>query len=630
MIDTRVPSRPQIARAKGVPSDRHTTVDTRVPSPSAAVASGGEPRGTNEIPSLAADPAGDAALAAALLAVDPGGLGGVVLRGRPGPLRERWLAGLRALLPRAIPWRKLPPSIEDDRLLGGLDLTATLAAGRPILERGLLAEAHGGFLLLAMAERAGPGLAARLAAALDTGLVRLARDGLERTFPARFALVAQDEGIDPEETVDSALADRLAFHLRLDELLGRGLPEPPVEAQQVAAARRRLPQLEAPEPILEALATVAAACGIGSLRAPLLALAAARAHAVLFDRTTITEEDAAVAARLVLAPRARLLPLPPEPGVEDAPCPNEPEPDEEERERGREDRVPEEILLDAVRAALPPDLLDRLAERGRLGRSGAGGRSAQLRRDPRHGRPVGVRPGRPRDGARPALLATLRAAAPWQKLRRRAGPAGAERRILIRPEDLRVERLVRPVRSTTLFLVDASGSTALHRLAEAKGAVELLLAECYVRRDRVALIAFRGKGPELLLPPTRSLARARRELSALPGGGGTPLAAALDAGLALAIALRRREEVPVTVVLTDGRANLARDGTPGRERAEADALAAARAWNASGFAALVVDTSPRPEPRARALAEAMGARYLALPRADAHGLAAAVRRARED
>jgi magnesium chelatase subunit D len=107
------------------------------------------------------------------------------------------------------------------------------------------------------------------------------------------------------------------------------------------------------------------------------------------------------------------------------------------------------------------------------------------------------------------------------------------------------------------------------------------------------------------------------------------LAAALDAGLALARALRRREELPIAVLLTDGRANVARDGTAGRERAEAEALAAARAWKAHGLAALVIDTSPRPEARARALAEAMGARYLALPRADAHGLAAAVRRVRE-
>jgi len=599
-----------------------TTVPSRRPAPPPAAAF---PRNEPELPAV--DPAADAALAAVLLAVDPEGLGGAVLRGRPGPLRDRWLAHLRSLLPAGTPWRKLPPAIADDRLLGGLDPTATLTAGRPVLERGLLAETDGGFLLLTMAERADPGLAARLAAALDTGCLRLARDGLERTLPARFALLALDEGIDPEEGVVATLADRLALHLRLDALFGRRLPEPPIDAGRIAAARALLPRLAPPEPILEALTTVAAASGIGSLRAPLLALAAARAHAALRGRTTIGEDDAAVAARLVLAPRALVLPVVPQP--EEAPRNETNEPEAEEPRAGGEDRLPEEILADAVRAALPPGTLDRLAERGWLGRAGGGGRGLQLRRDPRHGRPVGVRPGRPRDGARPALLATLRAAAPWQTLRRRTAPSDPARRILIRPEDLHVERRVRPVRSTTLFLVDASGSTALHRLAEAKGAVELLLAECYVRRDRVALLAFRGKSAELLLPPTRSLARARRELSALPGGGGTPLAAALDAGLVLALALRRREEVPIAVLLTDGRANVARDGTPGRERGEADALAAARAWKARGLAALVIDTSPRPEPRARALAEAMGARYLALPRADAHGLAAAVRRARE-
>lgn len=585
---------------------------------------------TNEPEPSAIDPAADAVWAAALLAVDPTGLGGAVLRSRPGPRRDHWLTLLRSLLPAEIPWRKLPCAIEDDRLLGGLDLTATLAAGRPILQRGLLAEAHGGFLLLAMAERAAPGLAARLAAAHDTGFVRLARDGFEQLFPTRFALLALDEGIDPDETVDPALADRLAFHLPLDDLLGRSLPELPIDAERVRAAREALPSIAASEPILEAFAAVAATCGIGSLRAPLLALAAARAHAALAGRCQITNDDAAVAVRLVLAPRALRLPLVDEPETTDEPSTDTNEPETEEQRAALEDRPPKEILLEAVRVGLPAGMLDRLADRRPTGRSKGGGRSTRFCRDPRHGRPIGVRPGRPRDGARPALLATLRAAAPWQKLRRRAGPAGAERRILVRTEDLRVWRLVRPVRSTTLFLVDASGSTALHRLAEAKGAVELLLAECYVRRDRVALLAFRGKEPELLLPPTRSLARARRELSALPGGGGTPLPAALDVGLRLALALRRRDEHPIAVLLTDGRANVARDGTPGRERAEVEAVAGARAWKAAGIAALLVDTSPRPEPRARALAEAMGARYLALPRADAHDLAAAIRRARED
>ena len=101
------------------------------------------------------------------------------------------------------------------------------------------------------------------------------------------------------------------------------------------------------------------------------------------------------------------------------------------------------------------------------------------------------------------------------------------------------------------------GSSALHRLAEAKGAVELLLADCYVRRDSVAVLAFRGRSAELLLPPTRSLVRAKRSLAELPGGGGTPLAAGIDAARELAFAVRRRGDTAVVVVLSDGRANLA-------------------------------------------------------------------------
>jgi magnesium chelatase subunit D len=165
----------------------------------------------------------------------------------------------------------------------------------------------------------------------------------------------------------------------------------------------------------------------------------------------------------------------------------------------------------------------------------------------------------------------------------------------------------------------------VRRLAEAKGAVELLLADCYVRRDRVALLGFRGQGAELLLPPTRSLVRAKRGLAGLPGGGGTPLAAAIDAGLALAAAVRRKGETPVAVLLSDGRANIARDGSPGRARAEEDALLAARLVRAEGLTSLLVDTSPRPQDPARRLAAEMGALYLPLPRADAVALSRAVR-----
>ncbi|GAP34400.1 magnesium chelatase subunit D [Piscinibacter sakaiensis] len=580
--------------------------------------------------------AAEARRAAAVLAIDPAGLGGAVLRGPAGPARAQWLQGLEAAC--GAPLRKLPASVDDATLLGGLDLVGTLAAGRPVARPGLLAEADGGLLCVPMAERLPPGLAARLAAVLDTGEVPDPAGGPPR--PARLAIVACDEGLDEDERLPAALAERLALHLRLP---ARGLPAPP-SPPDVAAARARWPAVVPDEGLLPALCSAAARLGIDSLRVPWLALRVARASAALDGRPVAGPEDAAWAARWVLAPRARVRPAEPPPAdpppeaTPDAPPPAEPPPaqdaaapppadraagpaaQDEAPPPGLPETLPEQVL-EAALSALPPGQLLALAA-GAAGRAPASrGRHGAEAASARRGRPVGARRGRPRDGERLDLLATLRAAAPWQTLRRRErGREGLQWRL----DDLHRRRHRERRETTTIFAVDASGSAALHRLGEAKGAVELLLADCYVRRDRVALLAFRGSTAELLLPPTRSLPRARRCLAALPGGGGTPLAAGLDAARALALPLLRRGVSPTLVLLTDGRANVARDGSPGREAGQRDALAAARALRADGLAALLIDTSPRPQPTARELADAMGARYLALPHADARALSQAV------
>jgi magnesium chelatase subunit D len=195
---------------------------------------------------------------------------------------------------------------------------------------------------------------------------------------------------------------------------------------------------------------------------------------------------------------------------------------------------------------------------------------------------------------------------------------------LIQKDDIRLTRFKSRTGTTTIFVVDASGSSALQRLAEVKGAVELLLADCYIRRDEVALIAFRGHSAELILPPTRSLARAKRSLAALPGGGGTPLSAAIVAATELALAVRAKGQAPTIVLMTDGRANVAKAPDGGRAAAEAEALAAARQLGLSGIPVVLVDSSPRPQANAGRLAEAMHARYVALPHADAARLSRAV------
>jgi magnesium chelatase subunit D len=183
--------------------------------------------------------------------------------------------------------------------------------------------------------------------------------------------------------------------------------------------------------------------------------------------------------------------------------------------------------------------------------------------------------------------------------------------------DLRVKRYKEKRQTTAIFAVDASGSAALHRMAEAKGAVELILADCYVRRDQAALIAFRGKTAEVLLPPTRSLQRAKKSLADLPGGGGTPLSAGIEQALNVAHNVRRGGGTPLVVFLTDGKANIARDGTADRALALRDAESAASAMKLAGVRTLMIDLSDARGGPARKIAEAMGASYLPLPHADA-------------
>lgn len=583
-------------------------------------------------PGQSPGPAADAAAAAALFAVDPTGTGGVCLRSPPHPVRDAWLALLRQLLPDGTRFRRVPFNIPDGRLLGGLDLVATLKAGRPVAGRGILAESDGGVVILTMAERLTADTVARIGAAMDSGEIAVPREGVTVRSRARVGVVALDEGAADDEHAPPALLDRLAFWLDIGAFGPRQHLEPPYGAAEVEAARARLPQVRMSAAVLEALCATALGLGAGSARVSVLAARVACAAAALAGRLEPVEADAVLAGRLVLAPRASIAPKPPgeaspeEPQADPGPPPGATDAAAEPPEGGppRGERL-EDVVLAAAQASIPPGLLLRLrAQAGeRTRRAGASGKSGEQRRGGARGRPAGVFAGPPQGRMRLNLVETLRAAAPWQALRGRV--AHSDARLRMSPEDFRVTRHEQRTQTLTIFVVDASGSTALNRLAEAKGAVELLLADCYIRRDQVAVVAFRGRKAELLLPPTRSLVRAKRGLAGLPGGGGTPLASALEAAQALAMLARRRGETPTLVLLTDGRANVARDGAPGRETAHAQALGAARALKLERIAALFVDTSPRPNPLARELALGMNAVYLPLPFAESRSLAAAVK-----
>ena len=577
-----------------------------------------------------ASPWADAEWAAALIALSGETIGGIHLRSPPGPVRDYWLERVQQLS-KQDPIRKIPANIPEGRLLGGIDLGATLQYGRPIAETGMLGECHGHIVIAAMAERLARSTVHHLCTALDHGALSVARDGIEAQTPARIALIANDEGTE-DESAHAALIDRLGIALDMTTLGIHDVDDEIFRRRDVERAIDALARVTISEEHLTALATLTASLGIDSPRPTLAAVKVARASAALRQSEVVEEEDVARALRLCLIPRAQQLPEMAEPPPEPDPEPEPEQTDDAEPPPMAEQPPPDEDrLLEAALAQLPAGLLEQLQTRSARLRQSSTGSAGDQHRHQNRGRPTGVFRGDHRRGGRVNILATLRAAAPWQPLRRREQTERDNetppRHLQIRRDDIHLTRFQQRRETLTLFVVDASGSAALQRLAEAKGAVELLLADCYVRRDQVALIAFRDEQAELLLPPTRSLVRAKKTLAALPGGGATPMAAALDLTRDMAERAGKQGTTMQYIILTDGAANVARDGTRNREAGTADALAAARMLALSPSNGLVIDTAQRPQPRARELADTLRGTYLALPQADAQTLNRAIRAA---
>ncbi|MEM1150302.1 MAG: magnesium chelatase subunit D [Pseudomonadota bacterium] len=561
-----------------------------------------------------------ASLVAAVFLVDPIGLGGIHVRGPAGPVRDIWLREVQRLMPAAAPWVIVPAGASQDRLIGGVSIERSLRTGTLSAERGLLSEADGGVAVLRMAERMDAGDAAPIAGALEAGRVRVERSGVSRTDPARFGVIALDEGESAEEAAPENLTERMALTIDMTAIPPRIATPLDLRAEQIATARRACTKIDVPDTILEALVHTAAALQINSLRAPLFCLRAAKALAAFAGREAISETDARTACELVYGPLAA---PPPPPTDSEAPPPPQDDntDDSEDRTTSLPDDLLEDQLIEAVQNAALLGALQSAARADAQRRAHGEGRSGAKTRGGTKGRPDRPRPASGRRKGRIDLLSTLRAAAPWQKLRGRSGSA-----FKLRASDLHVKHHRHRAESSVIFVVDASGSAALNRIAEVKGAIEVLLSECYARRDFVSLIAFRGQHAETLLAPTRSLTRVRRTLASLPAGGTTPLADGLSTARALADLEITRGRTPLLVILSDGRGNVSLDGSTERDAAMADTEKAARLLRGSGAATLFFDTSRRPAPRARALSDAMDAAYAPLPAAKAsQAVATAVR-----
>ena len=158
----------------------------------------------------------------------------------------------------------------------------------------------------------------------------------------------------------------------------------------------------------------------------------------------------------------------------------------------------------------------------------------------------------------------------------------------IEDPDIREKIRERKVGTTLLFVVDASGSMgAQRRMAEAKGAILSLLMDAYQKRDRVGMIAFKGKDAKVILPPTASVELAKKRLEVLPTGGRTPLSRAFQVAYELLERERRRDPdlYPLMVIVSDGRPNVSLSG----KDPLAESMEIADQVKRSGIASLFLD-----------------------------------------
>lgn len=495
---------------------------------------------------------------------------------------------------RGEPVSRISPGTTEDRVMGHLDIGKTISSGQPVYESGVLARAHGGFIIVDNADLISRGIIGTVLQAAQERLLIVERDGCSMVIPTRItviATVANEQDLSPSliQSFDImvrtstfvGIADRCEV---IERNCGSPSQEPPTftnESEALERASDRLPKVRFSLWQMRNLCEAVGALSPQGNRCEIVAAHVARALAALDGRDEVSDEDIKTALELAVIhcvnpqiqyseDRSRVVDL-------------------RENDRHESDQAQQatkrQCNKDHVRLHTPatrseveatdttetpppkdtgtlgdtiriPSFLPRLIDR--KVRPGGHGRRTRTRTDRQTGRYIRHRipSGRPRDIA---VDATLRAAAPFQKVRMTTHC----RRLIVLPGDIREKVRETRTGSTILLLVDTSTSMGLNRRIErARGACLSLLKQAYSKRDTVGLITFHDSYVTTILPPTRSVERAHRLLPLITTGGKTPLAQAIEAVVTYASGLRSRDRdsIPVVAMFSDFRPTQSQGG----------------------------------------------------------------------
>ncbi|MEN8167594.1 MAG: magnesium chelatase subunit D family protein, partial [Pseudomonadota bacterium] len=523
----------------------------------------------------------------------------------------------------------LPLNATEDRVAGGMDFDRAIRNGQRTIQPGLLAQSHRGILYVDEINLLDDHLVDAVLGAAASGENRIEREGISFSHPARFILVGtmnpeegelrpqlldrfglcvEVKGVEDRDLRVQTMVQRETFDANPEECIREFDTETKELAQQIYASRSLLKKVCLSGRLRALVSELCLEAGVAGHRADLVIEQAARARAALQGRIEVEEEDIMQVAPLALRHRQRDPAPPPPPPQEkshDQHSHSEQQQDHQDGEAGEQAEKPTQTPDKSDNASseaasgggMPDDgqepqqkpdqnVTERVSEVGatfkvkqltagkdRVFRRGSGRRS-RSRVNGLQGRYV--KSTLPRGSKDVALDATLRAAAPHQRNRKR----DCDTVIALRSEDIREKVRERRIGNFLLFVVDASGSMgARGRMAATKGAIMSLLLDAYQKRDKVAMISFSKTEARLNLPPTSSIDMAARVLAEMPVGGRTPLSTALikTQELLNSYLVRDPTSRPIVILITDGRCNVAL--AQGKPIDESLALAGKLAWD---------------------------------------------------